>query len=355
VEPNTPTKIKVLFFSFVGENYSRSSTILHGETEDFDKKFIKLPIGIVNSTRVIINMKKELKSADYLVVMSRCHILTPILKLLSNKRVILDAGWSLTDGQLSRGQTLRKGIRLLQSYLIDLLAFHTADIVIVESEIQRYRTSRMFFLPRIKIGVNFTGLDESAYSGTNQHSEKISKLDESLQLLGFNTKVLFRGKVNNESGIQNILDAASLLEKKVSFILVCGKSDQFSGLPSNVILLTELTNDELRAVYQRADITLGQISKHSRLNYTIPHKAFEAGFFSKVYITSNMPAIRELYRPNSISLIDDISGIALAAEIERFSNPIHRTELENRISDDYKKRASQENLSKNFEKIIQGL
>jgi hypothetical protein len=348
-------KPKVLFFSFVGQNYSRSSTILNYESRVFQKKFVQLPVGFIKSTKAIISKIQEIRTADYLVVMSPCHIITPILKLLSRKQVVLDAGWSLTDGQLSRGLSFRNVIKLVQIYSIDFLAFHSARKIIVESEIQRIRTSRIFLIPKRNIEVNFTGLDESAFVGNSHDSERLQDLDKKLEALGLSTTVLFRGKINNESGILNILDAASRLEERAAFIIVCGKNDVLLKLPPNVILLSDLTSDELKLVYQKSDLTLGQISNHPRLNYTIPHKAFEAGFFAKAYLTANTTGIRELYDPDSICLIDDVSGSGLAAEIDKVSDATVRSEFARRIRIDYDDKASQEVLNSQFELILQNL
>ena len=348
-------KPKVFFFSFVGENYSRSSTILNCESHVFQKKFIQLPVGFIKSTKAIISKIQEIRSADYLVVMSPCHIITPILKLLSGKQIVLDAGWSLTDGQISRGLSFSNVIKLIQIYSIDFLAFHSARKIIVESQAQRIRTSRIFLIPKRNIEVNFTGLDESAFVGNPHVSEKMQDLDKKLEALGLSTIVLFRGKINNESGILNILDAASRLEDRAMFILVCGKNDVILKLPPNVILLSDLTLDELKMVYQKSDMTLGQISNHPRLNYTIPHKAFEAGFFAKAYLTANTTGIRELYDPDSICLIDDISGSGLAAEIEKVSADTIRSEFSRRIRLEYDHKASQKVLNSQFERILQNL
>ena len=351
----TSRKLKILFFSFVGENYSRSSITLHGESLIYEKKFIQLPVGLLTSSRMILARIWEIKSADNLVVMSPCHIIAPILKLFTRKQVVLDAGWPLTDGQLSRGLSIRGGFKLFQTYLIDFIAFHSVDRLIVESEAQRIRTSRIFFIPKKKIEVNFTGLDESAFVGDTCTSGKIQELDKKLVKSGFHTTILFRGKINNESGIQNIVSAAVKLEKKATFILVSNKNNLLVKLPSNVIWLSELTNDELKSVYERSDIVLGQISNHPRLSYTIPHKAFEAGFFSKTYLTADTRGIRELYGPDAICVIDDISGSGLATEIEKLFDSSIRTEFARRIHLEYNEKASQKILSAKFERILQGL
>jgi hypothetical protein len=351
----TIEKRKLLFFSFVGPNYSRSSTILNFESKIYLKEFVSLPTGFVRNLRAIINIRNQISAADYLVVMSPCHVVTPMLKFLSKKKIILDAGWSLTDGQLSRSNKIGDMLKLIRTYLIDSLAFHTADMVIVESNQQATRTIKLFKVPKKKIEVNFTGLDETAFNTFNTPSGESVGLDQKLKNVNRNITVLFRGKINNESGFDNILAAAAILENQVRFILVCGSIDSDSVLPSNTVILSNLTNAQMSEVYRKSDIALGQLSNHPRLRYTIPHKAFEAGFFAKPYITTDSSGIRELYSSDSVILMNNISGVSLASEIMKLSDPDSRQILASKIHASYQKNGSQEILNQKFEWIIENL
>lgn len=349
------TKSVLLFFSFVGSDYSRSSTILNFKSHKHIKKFMLLPTGVFRFSKSLLRSRPEFRKAEALVVMSPCHVVTPILKIISGKKVILDAGWSLTDGQLSRSRALRDFPKLMRSYVIDLLAFHTADLVVVESENQARRSSKLFCIPKRKIKVNYTGLDEQAFQSSPKPSEKILQLDHRLSGLNLELTVLFRGKINNEAGIGTIVEAARILENEAAFILVCGKNDRVRDLPKNTILLSELTNEEMKAIYKRSDIALGQLSSNPRLGYTIPHKAFEAGYFSMPYVTTDSVGIRELYSSRSAVLISDNSGTSLAAEIQRLKDSKIRSDLSRNIKAEYIEKASQELLNSKFESFVKGL
>jgi glycosyltransferase involved in cell wall biosynthesis len=352
---DTKEKRKILFFSFVGAHYSRSSTILNFDSERYSKEFISLPKGAFANFVAIILMHHKIKLVDFYVVMSPCHMVAPILKLLSSKKVILDAGWSLTDGQLSRSNKIKDWPKLVRTYAIDLVAFHTADKVVVESNNQAARIVKLFGIPKKKIEVNFTGLDETAFPLCERASRKMAGLDLKLKSVDRGLTVVFRGKINNESGFENILEAARILENKVWFILVSGNLDTSLSLPSNTIVLSNLTNTEMSEVYRKSDIALGQLSRHPRLNYTIPHKAFEAGFFAKPYITANTSGIRELYGPDSAIFINDVSGGSLASEIVKLSKLRDRLALTTFIHSDYQRNASQAVLNEKFELIIGNL
>lgn len=351
---NTDRK-ELLFFSFVGSHYSRSSTILNFRSENRVKKFIQLPTGIGRFSRILLKNYAYIQSAEALVVMSPCHLVTPFLKMISRKKIILDAGWSLTDGQLSRSRTLRDVPKLIRSYLIDLIAFNSADLIIVESQSQAIRTSKLFRISARKIEVNYTGLDEQAFKIESESTRKLLDLDQRLHELNCDLIVLFRGKINNEAGIEVIIEAAKILKTEAAFIIVCGKNDRVNRLPQNTILLSEVTNEEMKAIYERADIALGQLSSNPRLSYTIPHKAFEAGYFAMPYMTTDSVGIRELYSSSSAVLLLDNSGPILASEIRKLKDEKTRSQLSQNISADYARKASQEVLNARFEKLVDGL
>jgi hypothetical protein len=200
--------------------------------------------------------------------------------------------------------------------------------------------------------VNFTGLDEQLFKANLETSGKIVLLDKKLSAMNAELAVLFRGKINNESGIEYILEAAKILENQVAFILVCGKNDQVKNLPLNTLLLSNVTNYEMKAIYERSDIALGQLSTNPRLSYTIPHKAFEAGFFAMPYVTTDSVGIRELYSSNSAVLLTDNSGSNLASEILKLKDSRLRSELSKNINAVYKTKASQEVLNARFDGLV---
>lgn len=348
-------KSHLLFFSFVGSHYSRSSTILNFELDKHAKKFMLLPTGVIRFSKTLLKSRQEIRKAEVLVVMSPCHVVTPFLKIISGKKIILDAGWSLTDGQLSRSRALRDFPKLMRNYLIDLLAFHTADLIVVESAIQARRSSKLFCVSMRKIEVNYTGLDEQVFQLNPEPSERILQLDDKLFSMNLDLTVLFRGKINNEAGIGIIIEAARILESEVAFILVCGKNDRVKDLPQNTILLSEVTNEEMKAIYKRSNIALGQLSSNSRLSYTIPHKAFEAGYFAMPYVTTDSVGIRELYNSDSAVLLLDNSGSNLAAQIQKLKDSRVRSELSKNIKTKYQEKASQELLNVKFETFVNSL
>ena len=345
-------KPKVLFLSFVGPNYSRSSTLLNSQSQLIQKNYMELPKGILPSLLEIYKKRIQIRKNDYLVVMSPCHVLTPILKIVSRKPLILDAGWPLTDGVISRGLRNQQILRLPIIAWIDFISFHLADIVLLESKAQLARVRKQYFVRTSKLHVQFTGLNETSFNSELLQSLVISHVKEKIVELNNPLVVLFRGKINRESGFENILEAANVLVDSVTFIFAIGNFPNTGSFPRNVITVSHLTDLEMEQIYSLSQVSIGQVSKHPRLQYTIPHKAFEAGFFSMPYITTDSMGVREYLSSNSAIFLNDPSKGELVDAILELRQEEIRKEYSNNINADYHDLASQKVLSDKFEKTL---
>lgn len=345
----------VYFLSFVGPDYSRSSTILNFQTSSFEKKYLHLPTGVFKIARMLFFYRKELKQAYSIVVMSPCHIVTPIARLLVRRPIVLDAGWPLLDGLISRGIWNSSILKFPGIAILDFIAFHCAEIILVESNIQMDRIRMYFRVSPKRIRVLYTGIAESVFENPNVKTKLITEIQERAKKLNLPLAVIFRGKVNRESGVSHIIESAKLLEGRVLFIFVIGEEDDYLTSESNRIVVSGITINEMKQIYEFVDVAIGQVSEHTRLNYTIPHKAFEAGFFAKPYITTNSRGIRELYGPESAVLMDHVSAISLASEILRLMEPSTRIRLGASIHARYQEKASQRVINSRFENILREL
>lgn len=342
------------FLSFVGPDYSRSSTILNFQTNSIEKRYLHLPIGVFKIARMLFSYRKELQQAHSVVVMSPCHIVTPIAKFLVRKPIVLDAGWPLLDGLVSRGIWNSSILKFPGIAVIDFISFHCAEIILVESKFQIDRLRMYFRVSPKRIRVLFTGITESVFENPSVKTKLINEIEERAKKLNFPLSVIFRGKVNRESGISHIIEAAKLLEGKVLFIFVLGEENARLTSESNRIVVSGISVNEMKQIYEFVDIAIGQVSEHTRLNYTIPHKAFEAGFFAKPYITTNSKGIRELYGPDSAVLMNEASANSLASEILRFMEPSTRIRFGASMHTSYQKKASQKVINSRFENILRG-
>jgi hypothetical protein len=300
----------------------------------------------------LFKLRRRMEPDSIILVMSPSHKVCLPAKLITRRKVYLDAGWPLTDGVLSRGVRPNKIPKLMKSFFLDFLSFHSAELILVESNGQLRRVNRNFLVPSSRIKVAFTGLNEGAFSELTHVTSEVSTLDEKLDLPTDRIVVLFRGRINNESGINTIIAAAEVLIAEASFVMVTSPSKEVMNLPSNCFLVSDVTETEMSLLYERADIALGQISKHPRLKYTIPHKAFEAGYFAKCYVTPQSKGILELFSRESVFLMDDASVECLVEAIRLLKDSQLRRNYEKSIHEKYLRLSSQKVLNDEFERLI---
>jgi glycosyltransferase involved in cell wall biosynthesis len=225
---------------------------------------------------------------DVLVVGYPGHIITPLARFISTKKIIVDALGSLYDAETnSHDPSLWREIK---SRVADWLMVRYADTILLESEAQKkYFSERFGFLQTCKL----------LYTGVDRMFERAIAPEPMESCL-----VVFRGKLTPECGILYILKAAEILkpEKHIKFRVIGSGYLLDEALTfirehelSNVELISERLDEEdfVRLVHE-GDIMLGQFERNPRLDRTIPHKAFEAFASSIVYVTTNVPAIREV-------------------------------------------------------------
>lgn len=345
---------RILFLSFLSPDYSRSSTLLNYQSEKLEKEYIQLTEKFTRYILELFRLRAKFKDFDLIVVMSPCHILSIFLRILSKKPILLDAGWPLTDGVFSRGINLPKLPHLVKVYLIDFLAFHSATHVFAESKIQRARISKNYFLRSTRITVVLTGLVENYFLPSQSASEECKKIKQKISDLNNPTTVIFRGKINKESGIELIMSAAKQLEKEVVFILVTGSKDVITKDLGNVIQVSDISFSDMTYLYSLSDISIGQVSENKRLSYTIPHKAFEAAFLGIPYISSKTAGIMEFLGEDAAVYLDANSPGALVESIKSVSNPIISECYSLRMREMYRSKASQEIANSNLEILVFG-
>jgi len=340
------------FLSFEHRNYSRSSVLLNYPSPIVTKEYVKISYNLGSASRELYRLKKNLKDNPVIVIMSPSHKLAILAKLIIRKPLILDAGWPLTDGIVSRKRRFAIKLKLIPSYMLDLFSFHSANHILVESNAQLLRIKRRYFIVSKKLRVSFTGLNETEFSKKFEPSKKVNDLKFFIHQEANRLVVLFRGKINNESGIEIILGAAKCLEGEAVFILLTAQSKRLSEAPLNCYVVTDVTENEMAQIYDLADITLGQLSNHPRLKYTIPHKAFESGFFSKCYVSAKSSGIQELFSEKSAHLIENVSIENLVTAIRTLSQT-RGFEAHGKLANaSYRKLASQEVLNSKFDLLV---
>jgi hypothetical protein len=343
----------LIFLGFLDENYSRSAVLLNYPSPDYEKKFYKVPTNIISAARFVLNLKRSYRNRRVLfVIMSPCHKLTLPTRLITKQKIILDAGWPLSDGELSRPLRWQSFISLPKAILIDLVSLHSANLILVETEHQKLRVARLFKISLGRIMVSYTGFNESKVNSLLTDSTFQGKLDRHVESFSNKKVVIFRGKVNSESGYARIIQAARILEDKAIFLLLVNQNNWTGSTPTNCYEINSFTDEQMHACYRVSQIALGQISDHKRLNFTIPHKAYEAGFFGVAYLTSRSAGIEEFGTEDQLTFLDSLSPEKIAEQILEMIKSGRDIPYGKSLSRHYQSKYSQPILNHTFELML---
>lgn len=336
---------KRIFISFSESDYSRSGVIF--ERNSSTDVFLKISAKPQVVIRQVRNLKRKYSVTDVvIVVMSPSHILVPYIKILTRFRVVLDAGWPLSDANDQSRFRVNRYLILLMNYLYDFLSFQLCDHLILESNAQLERVARNFRIRKDKLTVRLTGVNESAFR-TVAPSRPVELSYESSQ----KEIILFRGKANPESGIGLIAELQDLLPTNFLLVVVTNVSLLVKNSLSTVLISRHVTNEELRWLYEHARISLGQLSRDSRLKHTIPHKAFESAYFGVPYLSPRTVVLDELFGDsNNYVCIDTLDKVSIIQAIKQtVENEAIFKSIKQKSHDEYLLKASQRVLREIFD------
>ncbi len=346
--PESPT---LVFLSFYDSNYSRSATIFNFEDRNLNKMFIQIPTGI----RLLVEIWKlaiRYRNSDTIyIVMSPSHLLVLFLRFLTFKPIVLDAGWPLLDGYKTKGSMMRDLLNRTKIWLVDFLTFHSSNLVLFESRAQCNYSKRRYLLNESKIAVSYTGFDETqVVSSQGKGMKSRISLPES-------PYVLFRGKVNDEAGLQNIINAFSKYDVIAPLVILTNRDLNLDvGNGRIKVVKNFVSMQEMSDLYNGAALCLGQLSSHPRLARTIPHKAFEAGFYGVPYISIKSVAILEIYPNEKICrYLDNDSPKEIAQAVnEILSDVVLAQNYAREIQNVYRLNISQERIHLDFIETLTG-
>lgn len=257
---------------------------------------------------------------DFLMVGYPGHSIVWFAKLISKKPVIFDALCTMEEGVLiSRNEFKKNSLKYFYIKFIDWISVKTADLVLVESKIQKKFFEKKFGKSD-KYKVVYTGADDSVF----YPDLSITKEEK--------FTAVFRGKFLPEAGVTYILKAAKILEDSQINFRIIGNGwlekeikKEISELNlKNIELISKwLSDDEMRAKMLECHVSLGQFEGHERLGRTIPHKAFETMALGMPYITARAGGISEILTDGvNCLMVNPADPQDLAEKILRLKNDL---------------------------------
>jgi hypothetical protein len=336
-----------VFLSYLQGSYSRSS--VYADEFAYNGKLSVEQISLNPNSRSRYSELKKIVSKyagqDVVyIVMSPSHYFVPLLRVLTKSPIILDAGWPLSDAT-TRGNLLGT-LNFFKSFLVDFLAFHLSSKVLLESEIQVRRCARRFLLNDRKLSVVYTGVNERRFE--NAEAECPPELQDWEGIGGF---ALFRGKYNYESGLERVVQV--LTQGFCGYAVICTDLLPFEVKTSpNVIVITRpLSISEMKYVYLNSRFTISQLSSHSRLQYTIPHKVYESIYFNSPIVSFGTEAVKEIFGSNEnfVEVSTDSSNSQITELLNKtFLSVKKLEEYKAKMVSEIQPRVSQSRLANDF-------
>ena len=290
---------------------------------------------------------KENRKTDYFIVMNPSQFLTPIVRIFTFKKIVLDSGWPLTEKTKHKNISVAKKWQRVKSWVIDFTSMHLANLVLLESNLQKEKTSKKFKISLKKLEVSLTGVDEEAFTHGLTGRKTIDK----------KFKVGFRGRYNIEAGLELLAEATRLCaDSDITFLVISSNIPKHIKFGENTVLQNKPyeSKREIADMLSECDVLLGQLSDHPRLNVTIPHKAFEAAAMGKPYLTARAAGIKEfLLEGVEAEYFQAGDPVDLAQHIQDLKlNHDYRAKLAKNIRNKFEEVALERVIGNTFLKII---
>jgi len=246
-------------------------------------------------------------------------ILARLLNVFSKRLLILVSFISLYDTVIvDRGAFKSNGLVSRLLFILDRLAFVSADRILVDTQQVAGYYASVFKLPQLRFHKSLVGnvFDGIACKRIEHQKKKF--------------RVLFFGTYVPLHGAQFIVDAAiELRNRPIEFVFI-GKGQEFEDIreKTEIASLRNITFNktwhsvsELAQAMVDADVCLGIFGTTPKASRVIPYKVFGALALGRPVITRDSPAIKELLVDDeSVLLCPPGDGLALATCIERFRN-----------------------------------
>jgi glycosyltransferase involved in cell wall biosynthesis len=263
--------------------------------------------------RLLKNFRHVESESDLVMVGYASSMLVIFLRLFTRKRIIYNALATFYDSMvISRGKSL------IWYWIIDFLAFNSANKIFLECQAQKDLVVRVFRVNTKKISVHFVGTDDREF----YFDPTIRKLNQ--------FTVVFRGMFLPEAGANVVIRAAKELEQENIRVRILGRGLLQAEIeqlmrelkPTNVELVTErLPIEVLRTKMLECHLSLGQLADHPRVHTTIPHKAFESMAMKLPYLTGNNMGIMEVLKDGETCFtVPPGDHMALARKIIELKN-----------------------------------
>jgi len=295
--------VKICYIAGREAEYSRTKIVMDGlEYNGYEcvtclppnKSFLNFPL-------LLWQVFKKSRDCHLIIVGFYGQLLLPLVKLLTNKKILFDLYVSTFDTMVyDRGITTSNTILAKWFRFVDRLSMQLADKIILETEDHINNYAEKFKIPKENFFHIFLGLNENVFL---KKSKGKSKRNTFL--------VHFHGEYAPFHGVEYILKAADLLrDENISFRII-GTGITYK---KDMKLATRLRLKKVRFIdwvpYERlaekmaeADCCLGFFGINPRAERILTNKVVEALAVGKPLITGHNLPVQELLENKKTALL----------------------------------------------------
>jgi glycosyltransferase involved in cell wall biosynthesis len=297
------------------------------------KGFLHFCFGLVHSSIILMIQFLKAPPAEVILVgyPGYFHVhLARILKHLKRSKAIIayDIFFSLYDTIINDRQLVSAGsmtAKLIK--FVDAAACHASDLVVVDTQSHGDFIAKALNVPKKKLAVVYVGPTFSPCEAPHSLDGPKSRID-----------ILFIGTYIPLHGIPTIIESADILKNHpgVHFTLIgkgqlrteMEKTAKKLGL-TNIAFIDWIPADRLCKTIRAADLALGIFGTTDKAQRVIPIKVYDICAAGGAIITSDSPAIREVFRNGKdVILVPPGDARALSnAIIELCSNDDFREQI----------------------------
>ncbi len=239
-----------------------------------------------------------------ILILFKSHLFYPFIFIVSKfikKNIIIDYGYPFEDNSSYKNKLIKN----IYKY-IELSFLNSKNInLLLESKSQIIRLEKQFKLSNLYC--HYMTKSKGFYTNSDYLNESdFDNFQEITNIIASNY-ILFRGRLNYESGILSIIDLFhefAIKKNKLKLVIqgkgilerkVTKKLKIISN--SNIIFINKfISNKNMEILMKNSIGILGQFHNYkNRLNYTIPNKYYESLKLHKFYITPNWEPLKKPY------------------------------------------------------------
>lgn len=298
--------IKICYFGDFDPNYARNRVIIRGLKENgVEVLFCHTNLKGIRGLWDLFKKHRDLKNKHNILIVgySDSRFMVPLARLISNKKIIWDAFYSLYDSWVFDRKLVKPNSLKAQYYWFgDWLNCKLASRILLDTDEHIKYFSRTFYIPNAKFLKVLVGTDDGIFyprSAASSGEASPREKDDNSQ----NFVVHFHGKFIPLQGAEHIIKAADILRNEKIIFRIIGKGQEYNKIKNlaeelrltNVAWINSVDYDELAEYIKNADICLGIFGNTPKAQRVIPNKVYEAIAMKKAVISSDTPAIRELF------------------------------------------------------------